>query len=257
MSLIRKAERINRERGGAPSKEECLLYVEAARVCQEIRDQNRSRQAVYTEWEMHRLECEKRAEEIADIIAPIPPADPEPLSPKKQAPSGFTTKNAVKDVPAETIEKWYNPMPNHGFDDVVGMDELKESLINVAAYIGWTRTDAALQIAPLQSYLLYGPPGSGKAFVIEAFARELMEKHGFKFIRLNGGDIHADPAGVAEKTVNIAFQEVIDNAPCIFFIDDIEAVCFGRGKNAEVYQMRLTSTFLQAYSRLSTSGKPV
>ncbi|MCD8086515.1 MAG: AAA family ATPase [Clostridiales bacterium] len=291
VNLIRKAERINRERGGAPSKEECNAYLEAAKVCQEIRDQNLSQRAVYTKWEMRRLECEERAEEIVDILAPVPPApsaepeepmpgpaEPEPAEPKgpvktqpkpqstaaptksaktAQTASGFTTKNAVKDVPAETIEKWYKPMPNHGFDDVVGMAELKERLIDEAASIGWTRTDAVLQIPPLQSYLLYGPPGTGKTFVIEAFVRELMEKHGFKFIQLNGGDIHASLVGVAEKTVNIAFQEAIDNAPCIFFIDEIDGVCVGRNQKAEGHENRLTAAFLEAYGRLIASGKRV
>lgn len=287
VNLIRKAERINREKEGVPSKEEGLLYVEAAKVCQEIRDKNLSQRAVYTKWDMRRLECEERAGEIADMIAPVPPAPPaepmpaladtepqprkEPVNassmPQEAAPvkavettqtaSGFTTKNAVKDVSAETIEKWYKPQPNHGFDDVVGMDALKERLINEAASIGWTRTDAVLQIAPLQSYLLYGPPGTGKTFVIEAFARELMEKHGFKFIQLNGGDIHASLVGVAEKTVNIAFQEAIDNAPCIFFIDEIEGVCVGRTQKAEGHEKRLTVAFLEGYGRLSASGKRV
>ncbi|MCD7917886.1 MAG: AAA family ATPase [Clostridiales bacterium] len=291
INLIRKAERINRERGGAVSKEEGETYLEAARVCQEIRDENLSQRAVYTKWEMRRLECEERAEEIADIIAPVPPVPPAPSAepmpaPEEAAPpaqkepvkatskprkasapvkaaemtqtaSGFTTKNAVKDVSAETIEKWYKPQPNHGFDDVVGMDALKERLINEAASIGWTRTDAVLQIAPLQSYLLYGPPGTGKTFIIEAFARELMEKHGFKFIQLNGGDIHASLVGVAEKTVNIAFQEAIDNAPCIFFIDEIEGVCVGRTQKAEGHEKRLTVAFLEGYGRLSASGKRV
>ncbi|MCD8189409.1 MAG: AAA family ATPase, partial [Clostridiales bacterium] len=184
-------------------------------------------------------------------------ASGKPAQQAVQTASGFTTKNAVKEVTADTIEKWYKPMPNHGFDDVVGMEELKARLVREAASIGWTRTDDVLKISPLQSYLFYGPPGTGKTFLIEAFAHKLMEEHGFKFLQLSGGDIHASLVGVAEKTVDIAFQEAIDNAPCILFIDEFEEVCKSRNQKAEGHEKRLTVAFLEAYSKLKESDKRV
>ena len=103
----------------------------------------------------------------------------------------------------------------------------------------------------------YGPPGTGKTYLIEAFASELMEK-GFKYIRLLGGDIHASLVGVAEKTVQIAFKEAIDNEPCLIFIDEIEDVCVDRNNSkAEGHEKRLTVAFLEAYNLLRESGKRV
>ena len=169
--------------------------------------------------------------------------------------SGFTTRNACKDVTAETIERWYKAKPSHGFADVTGMEDLKERLVKEAAGMGWDLTDSALKLNSIQSYFFYGPPGSGKTYLIEAFASEMMEK-GFKFIRLLGGDIHASLVGVAEKTVQIAFQEAIDNEPCIIFIDEIENVCVTRN-NAEGHEKRLTVAFLEAYNLLKESGKRV
>ncbi|MCD8191031.1 MAG: hypothetical protein LUD78_12595, partial [Clostridiales bacterium] len=78
VGLIRKAERVRRERNDSPSKEECLLYIEAAKVCEEIRDKNLSQRAVYTKWEQRRLECEATAKEIANSIAPPRPTPPPP-----------------------------------------------------------------------------------------------------------------------------------------------------------------------------------
>ncbi|MCD7760205.1 MAG: ATP-binding protein, partial [Clostridiales bacterium] len=138
------------------------------------------------------------------------------------------------------------------------MEDLKAQLIDEAATFGYNRTDEMLEIDLLQSYLFYGPPGTGKTFLIEAFAHKMMDEFGFKFIQLNGGDIHASLVGVAEKTVNIAFQEAIDNAPCIFFIDEVEGVCVGRSSGkAEGHEKRLTVAFLEAYSMLKESGKRV
>ena len=146
-----------------------------------------------------------------------------------------------------------------GFDDVTGMESLKERLIRETSQVGWTRVDNQLKISPVQSYFFYGPPGTGKTFLIRAFAHEMMEKdENFHFIQLKGGDIHASLVGVAEKTVQIAFQEAVDNEPCLIFIDEIENVCVSRGKSsAEGHATRLTVAFLEAYNILLDSGKRV
>lgn len=271
-NLVRKAERINYENNGEPSKEEATFYYQAAKICEEIMNMNISQRAVYSQWKYRKQDCEEMVKKIADVLAPPPPPAPEkaadePVSQRNgpqgadrqaaaKSKSGFTTKNACKDVPVDVIEKWYKDMPSHNFEDVVGMQELKERLINEAASFGWDRIDSALKISPVQGYFFYGPPGTGKTFIIEAFARELMEK-GFKYIHLVGGDIHASLVGVAEKTVQIAFQEAIDNEPCLIFIDEIENVCVSRDGKAEGHEKRLTVAFLEAYNQLKNSGKRV
>lgn len=275
-NLVRQAERINYNNDGKVSKEEATFYYQAAKICEEIMNMNLSQRAVYAQWQLRRQNCEDTVKRICDTIAP-PPSAPrsepkdtaqavdipqgaksDPTAKKSaQTGFGFKTKNAVKDVPAETIESWYKEKPSHGFDDVTGMDELKKRLSDEAASIGWNRIDEVLHISPVQSYFFYGPPGTGKTYLIEAFASELMEK-GFKYIRLLGGDIHASLVGVAEKTVQIAFREAIDNEPCLIFIDEIEDVCVDRSSSkAEGHEKRLTVAFLEAYNLLRESGKRV
>ena len=64
--------------------------------------------------------------------------------------------------------------------------------------------------------------------------------------------------GVAEKTVQIAFKEAIDNEPCLIFIDEVEDVCVDRNSSkAEGHEKRLTVAFLEAYNLLRESGKRV
>lgn len=279
-NLIRKAERISHELEGKPSKEEATFYYQAAKVCEEIVNLNISQRAVYSQWKYRKQDCEENVKRITNVLAPPPPPAPvaqpaarpasEPV--RKTIPnnvanqqnttgeaktqSGFTTRNACKDVTAETIERWFKDKPKHNFSDVSGMEELRARLIDEAASLGWDLVDSALSISPVQSYFFYGPPGTGKTYIIEAFASELMEK-GFKFIRLLGGDIHASLVGVAEKTVQIAFQEAIDNEPCLIFVDEIENVCVSRDQRAEGHEKRLTVAFLEAYNLLRSSGKRV
>ncbi|MBR2295561.1 MAG: ATP-binding protein [Clostridiales bacterium] len=269
-SLINKAEAVRIQNDNKPSAKEAELYQEAARVCGEIMAINNTQRNVYAQWQNRKDYCLETMERVAASINP--PTETE----KKEAPltidnntisksvsvpskteSGFTTKNACKDVSAATIESWYKSMPRHGFDDVSGMEEVKDMLLNHVSSSGWSRLDEILGIPPFQSFFFYGSPGTGKTFIIEAFAHEMMQQ-GFKFIRLLGGDIHASLVGVAEKTVEIAFQEAIDNEPCIIFIDEIENVCVNRSlNNVEGHEKRLTVAFLEAYNLLKSSGKRV
>lgn len=277
-SMIRHAEITNRDNGGKPSKEEGQFYREAAIICSEIVNMNLSQRSVAALWTERKKHAEAEVNRIVKALAPPPPpaaegeasggaavsnngkktAGKEPVKDSygyTTTPSGFRTKNACKEVPAETIEKWYKDPPKHSLSDVTGMAFQKDLLMTKAGNLGWDQIDAALGISPVQSFFFYGPPGTGKTFLIEAFAHEMIEK-GFKFIRLLGGDIHASLVGVAEKTVQIAFQEAIDNEPCIIFIDEIENVCVSRKKyNAEGHEKRLTVAFLEAFNLLKESGK--
>lgn len=277
-NMVLSAERCRRDNFGKVTLREAEFYEQAIKTCEQIMHLNLSERAVHTKWLARKKECQRMIDEIADILAPKPPVsspapanDPVPetnppsASGSKQSDvpvktkSGFVTKNACADVKAETIEKWHKEKPWQGFDDVTGMESLKERLMRETAQFGWTRVDNQLKISPVQSYFFYGPPGTGKTFLIRAFAHEMMEKdENFHFIQLKGGDIHASLVGVAEKTVQIAFQEAVDNEPCLIFIDEIENVCVSRSKTtAEGHATRLTVAFLEAYNILLDSGKRV
>ena len=276
--LIRNAEIANRDNGGKPSKEEGQFYREAATVCGEIISHNLSQRAVVNIWTNRKRACEAEVNRIVNFLRPPKPEEPEPAENKEAngakrdsgaagskvikdkygysvTPSGFKTKNANKEVPADVIEKWFKNPPIQTLEDVIGMDAQKDKLMKEAGNLNWVKTDELLKIAPVKGFFFYGPPGSGKTFLIEAFANEMIKK-GFKFIRLLGGDIHASLVGVAEKTIEAAFKEVVDNEPCIIFIDEIENVCVNRAApHVEGHEKRLTVAFLEAYNVLKESGK--
>lgn len=276
-SLTLRAEMINRDNDGKPTVQEAERYAEASKVCEEIMNLNLSERATYEKWCRNLRDCEEKVRQIADILAPVPePQSAEEAYETQQTNCGtgkkvkvsnnkaeqkvesdFHTKNATKEVPAETIKKWYKEKPKHGLKDVVGMEKQKRLLEREAANLGWDRTDDALSISPTQRYFFYGPPGSGKTYLIEAFAHEMIEK-GFSFIQLVGGEVHQSLVGVGEKTVQIAFQEAIDNAPSVIFIDEVENVCSTRGgANTQGHERRLTVAFLEALNNMKNSGKRI
>ena len=281
----------------APSEEEYKLYLNAAKKAEEISRLNTSAETTRKQWERRAVTCQKKAIEIFKKLHPPvdPPVAPQgnntvrqpanqtnnqtsyqtnnktntPLNTedviKEKAPgtyvttkSGFKTRNSSSDVPADTIERWYRTeRPGHSLDDVVGMDDMKriiqEELLD---NIGWDKTDAYLKIPALNSFLLYGPFGTGKSFFIEAVAGELMDK-GFRFIQLSGADVHDSYVGVGEKVVKAAFQEAVDNAPAILYMDEFENMCSDRSSSKEGHEKRLSVALMEAYNILTACEKPV
>lgn len=275
-SLVRKAEQTSRDNMGKPTKQEAMFYFEASKVCDEIMSMNNGQRAVYEKWKGIKLECEENIKRITDILAPPPVKQPEPQpqrekvtnSGTRSAPqgstttaSGFKTQFASKEVPAEKIEKWFQPIPETGFESVIGRTELKERLMLAAAGFGWNKLDDMLQMNPVKCYFLYGPPGTGKTHMINAFANELSKRSAeggegsFSFMQLTGSDVHESYVGVAEKVVKAAFEVAEEHEPCILFMDEIDNLCVRLDSKAEGHERRLTVEFMQAYNKFIKSKK--
>lgn len=295
-ALIMRAERINYENQGRPTKEEGMLYAEAMDVCSEIMNMNLSQKNTYSKWIRQKMNCESEVQRILKVLDPRPeptpapkaeapvtpePAPAQPVSPapapkaaaSKAAPASgtpqnstaagktasvFATRNATKDVPAEVIESWYMPLPKISFDDLVGMEPLREQLEKKISLYKYHLLQEHLGLEKLQTFVFYGPPGTGKSTVVEAFARELMEHENYKFLRLSGDEIKDQLVSLAEKRVAALCKEAVDCAPCIVFVDELENVCANRkNPNVAEHQKSLTVAFLEGYNRLKEANVPV
>lgn len=282
--LINRAGQINFKNNGEPSKREAELYCEAIKVCEEIMSLNVTQPYVKAQWEQRKLFCEDEANRILYKLMPKAPAKPQgEEKPKKEekprteskkvddsqkyeglseeekerrkAIRAICEKHAIKEVPADEIEKWFKEIPSHGFDAIIGRDDIKKRLMDQIASLGWDKLDDALKISPVQCYFLYGPPGTGKTFLIEAFAKEL-QQYNFGFMQLLGSEVHASYVGVAEKIVKIAFDVALEQEACLVFMDEIDNLCVERSNGkAEGHEKRLTTAFLEAYNRFKKSNK--
>lgn len=283
--LIMNAKYAHRDYGYC--KLEADNYEKARAVCEEIMNMASASAPVKTLWQTRRDECLQKCKEVLDQIAPepvkpVPKPAPKPTSepvqtieiekavPVKPSTSkknqagetetetGFTTRNASKYVPAEDIERWFKkdkPLEN-GMEAVSGMTGLKERLNKELLDSDWPRIDNALGIDLFRGYLLYGPAGTGKTHIVEAVTSELMDR-GFRFISLEGGQIMNQYPGVAEKIVSAIFQEAIDKAPCVIFIDEFEGICASRTGDIKSYEKRITTAFLTGFGNAKKSGKQI
>ncbi|HUC92966.1 MAG TPA: ATP-dependent zinc metalloprotease FtsH [Paenibacillus sp.] len=111
------------------------------------------------------------------------------------------------------------------FEDVAGADEEKQELVEVVEFLKDPRKFAAVGARIPKGVLLVGPPGTGKTLLARAVAGEA----GVPFFTISGSDFVEMFVGVGASRVRDLFENAKKNAPCIIFIDEIDAVGRQRG----------------------------
>ncbi|HLU21323.1 MAG TPA: ATP-dependent zinc metalloprotease FtsH [Bacillaceae bacterium] len=111
------------------------------------------------------------------------------------------------------------------FKDVAGADEEKQELVEVVEFLKDPRKFSELGARIPKGILLVGPPGTGKTLLARAVAGEA----GVPFFSISGSDFVEMFVGVGASRVRDLFENAKKNAPCIIFIDEIDAVGRQRG----------------------------
>ena len=249
-AAVTRAKRAMAEYQRNPDREllvvQCEHYKEAADLCGQIATYYPDKQD-RDEWLAYQEAAEREMQRIYDIATnrvPTTPPDyfdgfyrePDPVpagptttiragAPAKAAPKSGTKTSSPDGISDEVVKSWFpEEGPKHGFDKVSGMLPLVRKLRHYVFNVAASRFKEHMDVGSTHSFFLYGPPGCGKTFIIEAFIHELM-KQGYSYMTLSGADIHASLVGEAEKRVERAFLEARRHAPCILFIDEIDSVC--------------------------------
>lgn len=117
--------------------------------------------------------------------------------------------------------------PNTGvtFDDVAGVDEAKQDFMEVVEFLKKPERFTAVGARIPKGVLLVGPPGTGKTLLAKAIAGEA----GVPFFSISGSEFVEMFVGVGASRVRDLFKKAKENAPCIVFVDEIDAVGRQRG----------------------------
>ena len=115
--------------------------------------------------------------------------------------------------------------PTVTFDDVAGVDEAKQELYEVVDFLKMREKYQSLGARIPKGILLIGPPGTGKTLMAKAIAGEA----GVPFFSISGSEFVEMFVGVGASRVRDLFDQAKRNAPCIIFIDEIDAVGRQRG----------------------------
>ncbi|MBB6460625.1 ATP-dependent zinc metalloprotease FtsH [Flammeovirga kamogawensis] len=115
----------------------------------------------------------------------------------------------------------------YNFDDVAGCDEAKQELTEVVDFLKNSDKYTALGAKIPKGILLVGPPGTGKTLLAKAVAGEA----GVQFYTLSGSDFVEMFVGVGAARVRDLFTQAKTKAPCIIFIDELDAIGKSRSSN--------------------------
>ena len=121
-------------------------------------------------------------------------------------------------------------MPDVTFDDVAGEDEAVEELEEIREFLSEPEKFRAVGAKIPKGVLLYGPPGTGKTLLAKAVAGEA----GVPFFSMAASEFVEMFVGVGASRVRDLFRQAKEKAPCIVFIDEIDAVGRARGKNVNM-----------------------
>ncbi len=117
---------------------------------------------------------------------------------------------------------------NITFADVAGLEEAKEEVMEIVDFLKNPKKYTSLGGKIPKGALLIGPPGTGKTLLAKAMAGEAQ----VPFFSLSGSDFVEMFVGVGASRVRDLFKQAREKAPCIIFIDEIDAIGRARGKNA-------------------------
>jgi AFG3 family protein len=136
------------------------------------------------------------------------------------------------------------------FNDVAGLDEAKVEVMEIVDFLKNPKKYTALGGKIPKGALLVGPPGTGKTLLAKAMAGEAQ----VPFFSMSGSDFVELFVGVGASRVRDLFKQAREKAPCVIFIDEIDAIGRARGKNAIMSNDERESTLNQLLVEMDGFG---
>ncbi|CAG8163472.1 unnamed protein product [Penicillium nalgiovense] len=187
----------------------------------------------------------KKTESNATTPAPT-------TSSKRRTHGGESASKRRKAEPADR-----SPPTHVSLADLGGLDDVVQELGDLVI-LPMTRPQVYLSsnVQPPRGVLLHGPPGCGKTLIANAFAAEL----GVPFISISAPSVVSGMSGESEKALREYFEEAKRLAPCLIFIDEIDAITPKRESAQREMEKRIVAQLLTCMDEIAlekTDGKPV
>jgi cell division protease FtsH len=138
---------------------------------------------------------------------------------------GGVDNNKIFSFTKSRARVYKDPPKKITFNDVAGVDEVKEEVMEIVDFLKDPRKYIKMGARIPKGILLVGPPGTGKTLLAKAIAGEA----GVPFLSMSGSEFVEMFVGVGASRVRDLFEQARRNAPCIVFIDEIDAVGRFRG----------------------------
>ncbi len=164
-------------------------------------------------------------------------------------------KNKRQRIKKDPAQKW--PAPIARLKDVGGIDHIQQDIVNLVLMpFRHIEIHLHLGIKPPRGVLLHGPPGCGKTLLAHAIAGELS----VPFLSISAPSVVSGMSGESEKKIREIFDEAKELAPCLLFIDEIDAITPKRETATREMERRIVAQLLTCMDELSlenTGNRPV
>jgi transitional endoplasmic reticulum ATPase len=135
-------------------------------------------------------------------------------------------EEAFMDIEPSAMREVLVEVPDVRWDDIGGLEEAKQELREAVEWpLKYPEVFAHMRAQPPKGILLYGPPGTGKTLLAKAVANESEAN----FISVKGPEFLSKWVGESEKAVRETFRKARQAAPCVVFMDEIDAIAPTRG----------------------------
>ncbi|KAF7270628.1 hypothetical protein GWI33_016424 [Rhynchophorus ferrugineus] len=157
----------------------------------------------------------------------------------------------IKDIPSISKKKKIDggafEEPRFSFKDIGGMDKTLEDVCKLLLHIRHPELYRKIGISPPRGFLLHGPPGCGKTLLAHAIAGEL----GVQLIKVAAPELVAGVSGESEERIRELFERACNSAPCVLFIDEVDAITPNRQNAQKEMERRIVAQLLSCLDDLN------
>ncbi|CAF89804.1 unnamed protein product, partial [Tetraodon nigroviridis] len=143
--------------------------------------------------------------------------------------------------------------PSLKFEDVGGNEETLTELCKLLIHMRHPEVYQQLGMVPPRGFLLHGPPGCGKTLLAQAVAGELQ----LPMLKVSAPEVVSGVSGESEQKLRQLFDQAVSSAPCILFIDEIDAITPKREVASKDMERRIVAQMLTCMDDLNTLPAPV
>uniref|UniRef100_A0A8B9L0R5 AAA+ ATPase domain-containing protein n=1 Tax=Astyanax mexicanus TaxID=7994 RepID=A0A8B9L0R5_ASTMX len=175
---------------------------------------------------------------------------------KTRREGGGEGKDVDADIEASIMsKKGKTPELQHStvkFEDVGGNEETLTELCKLLIHMRHPEVYQQLGVVPPRGFLLHGPPGCGKTLLAQAVAGEME----LPMLKVSAPELVSGVSGESEQKLRELFDQAVSNAPCILFIDEIDAITPKREVASKDMERRIVAQLLTCMDDLNSLSVP-
>lgn len=137
--------------------------------------------------------------------------------------------------------------PKVTLKDVGGIDKIIEDIYKLLVHVKYPEIYLQIGITPPRGFLLHGPPGCGKTLLAHAIAGELS----IPLLKVAAPELVAGVSGESEERIRNLFDQAVELAPCVLFIDEVDAITPNRQNAQREMERRIVAQLLSCLDSLA------